>query len=160
VEARKGKESMSDKKHYVLTYMDANQDRSKTYAIYQGELEDFPIKVSYWDNDGYLIVPNWFESLYDAMEYIKNLGNHTIQTYYLVQERHYAEGDPRIAVAKIIFSIKNDFPIQPERGKTQERYGDPTIDVWTMFFLGKDVAEQYVNAFNADVANAKLVVQK
>jgi hypothetical protein len=34
------------------------------------------------------------------------------------------------------------------------------IDVWTMFFLGKSLAEQYVNAFNADVAAAKLVAQK
>lgn len=151
---------MSDKKHYVLTYMDGNQDRSKTYAIYQGELEDFPIKVSYWDNDNYLIVPSWFSSLHDAMEYIKSLVSRTLQTYYLVQERHYAKGDPRIANAKIIFPLKNNFPIQPERGKTQERHGDPMIDVWTMFFLGKNLAEQYVDAFNADVAAAKLAAQR
>lgn len=150
---------MGDKKHYVLTYMDGNKDRSKTFAIYQGEFDDFPIKVSSW-NDEYLIVPNWFDSKEEALEYVTKLGCHEIQSYYLVQERHYTEGDPRVAVAKIITALKNDFPIQPERGKTQERHGDPMIDVWTMFFLGKNLAEQYVAAFNEDVANAKSVIKK
>jgi hypothetical protein len=146
---------MREERHYVLTYMDGNQDRSKTYAVYQGKSADFPVKVSYWNNDGYLIVPSWFDSVRDAAEYIKDLGDHRLQSYYLVQERHYPAGDERSAVAKIIAELRNDFPIQPERGETQERYGDPPIDVWTLFFLGKNLAEQYVNAFNAYSAAVK-----
>jgi hypothetical protein len=110
---------MSEKRHYVLTYMDGNQDRSKTYAIYQGEFDDFPVKVSYWNGE-YLIVPSWFYSKEAAMEYITKLESHELQTYYLVQERHYAKGDPRIAVAKIITALENDFPVQPSHGKTQD----------------------------------------
>lgn len=151
---------MSEKKHYVLAYMDGNHDRSKTYAVYQGEFEDFPVKVSFWDNNEYLIIPGWFYSKESAKEYIENLEGHTVQTYCLVQERHYAKGDPRIAAAKIITVLENDFPINPSRGKIQEKAGDPMIDVWTMYIPGRELAEQYVNAFNADIAAVKMEAQK
>jgi hypothetical protein len=147
---------MSEKRHYVLTYMDGNQDRSKTYAIYQGELDDFPVKVAFW-KDEYLIVPNWFERLEEAMEYIHKLEVRNLQEYYMVQERHYAQIDPRITTAKIIGTTKNDFPISPSRRKIQES-GEPVVDVWTMYILGQKLAEQYAAAFNADVEAAKLVV--
>jgi hypothetical protein len=142
-----------DMKHFVMTYMNGNQGRSRTYAAYHGEREDFPVKAAFWQ-DACLVVPHWFTSQESALEYIEKLNSRTLQTYCLVQERHYAKGDPRIATAKIITSLENDFPIQPSRGKTQEKYGDPEIDVWTMYIMGRDLAEQYVDAFNADIAAA------
>jgi hypothetical protein len=141
------------KKFYVLTYMDSNQDTSETAAFYQGEFEfgEFPARVAYW-HDQFLVVPNWFDTEEAAKRYIQDIKNQTPGTYYMVQERHYAEGDPRIAHAKIITDgIPNDFYIQPSRGKTQERDGEPMIDVWTMYFFGEHLAEQYVNAFNRDI---------
>jgi hypothetical protein len=149
----------TEKKHFVLTHMDENQDRSETEAFYQGEYEidQFPVKVSYWKDD-YLIVPSWFDTEKAAQEYIKNVYEHISADFYMVQERHYAKGDPRIANAKIIGSIKDvDFCPQPSRGKTQEKSGEPMIDVWTMWFRGLDLAEQYVNVFNKDIAAAKAI---
>jgi hypothetical protein len=148
------------KKYFVLTHMDENQDRSETEAFYQGEYEidKFPAKVSYWKDD-YLIVPSWFDTERAAREYIKNVNEHISADFYMVQERHYAKGDPGIANAKIIGSIKDvNFYPQPSRGETQEKSGESImIDVRTMWFRGLDLAEQYVNAFNADIAATKAI---
>jgi hypothetical protein len=139
-------------KHFVLTYMDSDQDISATYATYEGEFEEFPVKVSYW-HDRYLILPSHFETKSAAMEYVNAVNGRKPASFCLVQERHYARGDPRIAVAKIILKgFPSDFYIQPSRGEIRERYGDPVIDVWTMYIRGPELAKQYVNAFNADVS--------
>jgi hypothetical protein len=148
------------KKFYVLTYMDSDLDKAETAAFYQGEFEDFPAKVAYW-HDNFLVVPNWFDTEEAAKQYVQDINNHTPGVYCLVQERHYAKDDPRIAHAKIItVGIRNDFYLQPSRGETQEREGEPMIDVWTMYFFGKHLAEQYVNAFNADIQLARERRQK
>jgi hypothetical protein len=143
--------------------MDGNQDSSETEAFYQGEFEmnSFPVKVSYW-KDEYLIAPSWFETETAARDYIEKIKNHVPVTFFMVQERHYVKGDPRIAVAKITGSIQNmNYYPHPSHGETQERDGEPMIDVWTMYFMGKELAEQYVTAFNAGVAAAiNLAVQK
>jgi hypothetical protein len=148
---------MNEKKHFVLTHMDSDQNRSETEAIYQGEFETdkFPVKGAYW-REGFLIVPSWFSTGTDAHKYIKKVREHTPGNFYMVQERHYAKGDPRIASAKIIGAMSdvNIYP-QPELGKTQERYGEPMVDVWTMWFMNRDLAEQYVTAFNAEIEAAK-----
>jgi elongation factor P--beta-lysine ligase len=94
------------------------------------------------------------------LEYIEKLASHTLQDYYLVQERHYAKGDPRIAAAKIVLPVQNDFPIQPSRGETLERAGETVVDVWTMYIMGRDLANQYVEAFNADIQLAREWQQK
>jgi hypothetical protein len=134
-------------KHFVLTYME--MDGTKTYATYEGEFYDFPVKEADWIGHC-LVVPNWFNSMAAAMEYIEKLGRHDPQTYVLVQERHYAKGDPRIAEAKIIGSIQNDFPIPPSQGVIQKKSGE--IEVLSMYFMNLELAEQYVSAFNADIA--------
>jgi hypothetical protein len=146
------------KKFYVLTYMDNNQDAWETAAFYQGEFElgNFPAKVAYW-HENFLVVPHWFDSEEAARQYIQAVRSHTPVAYCMVQERHYVNGDPRIAVAKIIATLYNDFPIQPSRGRIQEKAGDPMTDVWTMFILGRELAEQYVNAFNANVEAARRI---
>jgi hypothetical protein len=149
---------MGESKHYVLTYMDGDQDRSKTYAVYQGEFDTFPVKVSYWENE-YLVVPNWFNSKEAALEYIEKLEGHTRETYCLVQERHYAN-EHRIATAKRIALVQYHVPIHPSRGETQEGYGEPMIEVWTMYFMGEGLAEQYVHTFNADSAAARALKQQ
>jgi hypothetical protein len=79
----------------------------------------------------------------------------------MVQERHYAAGDPRIAIAKIVATLSptNLYP-QPSRGETQERQGEPMIDVWTIFFPDREAAGQYVNSFNEDVAAAIALQRK
>jgi hypothetical protein len=147
-----------ERKHYVLTYMDESQDGEAARAEYQGEFQDFPVKVAYWDGR-YLIAPSWFDTEADARNYVEFINNSTApKPYYMVQERHYIKGDPRIAVAKIILGpIEIEFYPHPERGETQERFGDPMIDVWTMYFMGREQAAQYVKSFNADVAAARLL---
>jgi hypothetical protein len=152
-----------EKKHYVLTQMDPAQDRCDTQAIYQGEflLGEFPARVAYW-KDGYLMVPSWFSSKDEAMAYIKDVENKTPAAYFMVQERHYVKTDPRIAEAKILlFSLDRPLEMypQPSRGETQERAGEPMIDVWTMYFRNRELAAQYVNAFNADIAATKELKQ-
>jgi hypothetical protein len=147
-----------EKKHYVLTQMDPDQDRCDTQAIYQGEFQlgEFPVRDAYW-KDGYLMVPSWFPSKNEAMAYIKAVENNSTAVYYMVQERHYAKTDPRIAEAKILFCL--DRPLEmyphPSHGETQERAGEPMINVWTMYFRNRELAVQYADAFNADIVAAK-----
>jgi hypothetical protein len=143
------------KKHFVLTYLDGNLERLETYAEYQGESEDFPVRVSYWEDD-YLVVPSWFADKEKAIEYIKRIEHETgiAQNYCKVKERHYPEGDPRIADAKIEATFRSAFPIAPLRGKIQEQTDGPMIEVWTMF-IPEEAAQQYVAAFNEDVAETK-----
>jgi hypothetical protein len=145
-----------EKKHFVLTQMDGRD----TKAIYQGEFQlgEFPIRVAYW-KDGCLMVPSCFSSKDEAAAYIKDVENNTPATYYMVQERHYVKTDPRIAEAKIIFCLGRalDMYPQPFRKETEERAGEPVVDVWTMFFRNRSLAEQYVDTFNADIKAAKLI---
>lgn len=148
------------KKHFVLTHMDGNQDRSETEAFYQGEYEigQFPVKVSYW-NDDYLIVPSWFDTEEAAQEYIENIHGHISADFYMVKEHHYAKGDPRIACAKIVGSL-HDIEycyLHPGHRRTTEHLDKPMVDVWTMYIMGRDLAEQYVSAFNMDIAAAKAI---
>jgi hypothetical protein len=140
-------------KHFVLTYLDGDQDRSETYAEYHGESDDFPVRASFWE-DNYLVVPSWHTSKADAMEYIERLENRVAQSYSIVQERHYSQGDPRIADARIVAEFRSSFPIAPSWGKIQERSGDPAVEVRTAFIPTRE-AVQYVAAFNSDIEAAR-----
>jgi hypothetical protein len=143
------------KKHFVLTHM--AKDKFGVDVFYQGEYEidQFPVRVSYLKDD-YLIVPSWFSTKDEADEYIKKVRKHTCADFYLVVELHYNKNDPRIADAKIIRPVlKMKYYPPPSCEELYEFRGGPVIEVWRMWFMGRELAEQYVTAFNADVANAK-----
>jgi hypothetical protein len=126
--------------------MDGNQDRSESYATYEGEFESFPARVSYWSND-YLVVPGWFSTQEKAMEYINGLGKET-RAYSIVQEKHFPEGDLRIAEARIVGSLICKHQIQPEE---IVRAG---CTIRTMYLVD-ELALQYLDSFNEDVKAAR-----
>jgi hypothetical protein len=135
-------------RHYVLMYMDNDQDRSESHVEYQGEFDKFPVKLSYWNDNNYLVVPIHFESREAALGYIEKIEKRITQTWCIVHERHYPDGDPRIAEAIIVTSFSCYFPIHPEEVKRED------CTVRTMY-LPEEAAEQYVAAFNADIKALK-----
>jgi hypothetical protein len=149
-----------ERKHYVLTYMNRDQDHlAEVYAEYQGEHEDFLVKVGYWAGSC-LIVPNWFDTKEQAQEYIDHVNDRTLRNYYMVQERRYPDGDLRVSSAKKIFALENDFYPQPDKGYTQEKAGEPMIEVWTMYFYDREAADQYVENVNTIAGQARELMEK
>jgi hypothetical protein len=150
----------TERKHYVLTYMNCNSDHiSEVAAEYQCKSEDFPARVGYWI-DECLIIPNWFNTKRDAKKYIDHIRDQGTRIYYMVQERRSPKGDLRVSSAKIVGTIESDFYPQPEKGYAQEKAGDPMIEVWTMYFYDRGAADQYAENINAIAAEARELIKK
>lgn len=137
------------KTHLVLTHIqDGFVNTAESEYLGEQDRETYPIKVSYRDGDGPLVVPFWFDDEVAAQKYIEKANSREEREFWLLQEFHYQDKNI-LSEAKIVAVFT--FPGYPsfDEGDTERRPG-----VWahvrSIFICDREAAMDYLNCFNAD----------
>lgn len=139
--------------HLVLTYIDYEAKKAKSYYIDEMKIEDCKMLISFWSSCKELTIPLWFDTDTAACAYVNKANSDTEREFYVIQEFKHPKNTILKDEAKIIFNCKSDEWIVMEEGRT-ERKPNMWANVRTLSICDKEAAEDYVRRFNEDATAA------